>query len=102
MNRRGGRKTAPLFSWHTLGVMSKRFRRSGVALAALAALVLAVGAGAGTARGPQLTLAWQAPTPADGSAFTVSAGAPISVELAASSSEPQLVLIGARGLPGGA
>src|SRR6266508_114794 len=101
MNRRGGRKTAP-FSWHTWRVMNKRFRRTGLALAALAALVLAVGAGAGTARGPKLTLSWQAPTPADGSAFTVSAGAPVSVELAASTSEPQLVLIRARGLPDGA
>ncbi len=101
MNRRGGRKIAP-FSWHTWRVMNKRFRRTGLALAALAALVLAVGAGAGTARGPKLTLSWQAPTPADGSAFTVSAGAPVSVELAASTSEPQLVLIRARGLPDGA
>ena len=82
--------------------MTKRFRRSGVALAALAALVLAVGAGAGTARGPKLTLTWQAPTPADGSAFTVTAGSPVSFELAVSSSQPQLALIGSRGLPAGA
>jgi hypothetical protein len=82
--------------------MNKRFRRSAFALGALAALVLAVGSGAGTTRGPQLSLTWQAPTPADGSAFTVTAGSPVSVELAASSSQPQLVLIGARGLPAGA
>jgi len=82
--------------------MTKRFRRSGVALAALAALVLAVGAAAGTARGPKLTLTWQAPTPADGSAFTVTAGSPVSFELAVSSSQPQLALIGSRGLPAGA
>jgi hypothetical protein len=82
--------------------VTKRFRRSGVALATLAALVLAVGAGAETARGPELTLSWQAPTPADGSAFTIAAGSPVSVELAASSSQPQLVLIGSRGLPKGA
>ena len=82
--------------------MTKRFGRTGLAFAALAALVLAVGAGAGTARGPSLTLTWQAPTPADGSAFTVTAGSPVSFELAVSSSQPQLALIGSRGLPAGA
>jgi len=74
----------------------------GATLALSAALVFVVGAGAGTARGPKLTLSWQAPTPADGTAFTVSAGTPFSLELAASSSRPQLVLIASRKLPPGA
>jgi hypothetical protein len=82
--------------------MTRRFRRGGLGLAVLAALVPVVGAGAGTARGPKLTLTWQAPTPADGSAFTVSAGSPVTFDLAASSSQPQLVLIGSRGVPAGA
>ncbi len=75
----------------------KQITRTGIGLAALAALALAAGAGA--ARGPQLGLIWQAPTPADGAAFTVTAGEPLSVQLAASSSAPQIV---SRGLPTGA
>lgn len=73
-----------------------------MAIALLAALFLVVAAGAGTTRGPKLSLSWQAPTPGDGTAFTVTAGQPFTVELAASSSRPQLVLIGKRKLPAGA
>ena len=82
--------------------MSKRFQWTTTAIALVAALFLVVGAGAGTARGPQLALSWQAPTPADGTAYTVTAGKSFTVELAASSTEPQLVLIGKRKLPAGA
>ena len=69
---------------------------------ALTALVAAFGAGAGTSRGPDLTLRWQAPTPKDGTVFTVQAGQPLTVELAATSTGSQLVLIGKRPLPNGA
>ena len=82
--------------------MNRRFWGTTTALALLAALFLVVGAGAGTARGPSLALTWQAPTPADGTAFTVTAGEPFTLELAAASSRPQLVLIGKRKLPAGA
>jgi hypothetical protein len=82
--------------------MSRRFQGTTAGLALLAALFLVVGAGAGTARGPKLSLAWQVPTPADGTAYTVTAGEPFTLELAAASSEPQLVLIGKRMLPAGA
>ncbi|TMK80505.1 MAG: hypothetical protein E6G45_00085 [Actinobacteria bacterium] len=75
-------------------------KRNGVALATIAAL--AVAAGAGAARGPQLTLSWQAPTPRDGTAFTVSADSPFTLNLAAASTQPQLVLVGRRRLPPGA
>ncbi len=81
--------------------MSRRFQRTAAGLIAIAALALAVGAGAGTNRAPQLTLRWQAPTPSDGSAFTVNAGEPFTLELAATSSQQQLVLIGSRRLPPG-
>ena len=70
-------------------------------LIAIAAFALVVGAGAGTTRGPQLTLRWQAPTPADGTAYTVTAGEAFTLELAATSSQAQLVLIGSRALPAG-
>ena len=82
--------------------MRKRFHGTTTALALLAALFLVVGAGAGTARGPKLTLSWQAPTPRDGAAYTVTAGEVFTVELAAASTQPQLVLIGKRKLPAGA
>jgi hypothetical protein len=84
--------------------MNSRLQRTGAACAALALLVLVLtgGAGARPSRGPELTLTWQQPTPGDGTAFTVVAGSPFSMELAASSSSQQLVLIGNRGLPGGA
>ena len=49
------------------------------------ALVAVVGAGAGTTRGPQLSLHWQAPTPRDGMAFSVKAGEEVTFELASSS-----------------
>ena len=45
-------------------VMNRRFLGTALALALLATFVLVLGAGAGTARGPRLSLAWQAPTPA--------------------------------------
>jgi hypothetical protein len=82
--------------------MNRRFLQVGTVSAAIVAIVLALGAGSSAARGPKLTLSWQAPTPGDGAAFTVSAGSPFTLQLAASSSEPQLVLIGSRGLPPGA
>jgi len=81
--------------------MNRRFLQTVGALAAITALVLAVGAGAGTSRGPKLTLRWQAPTPADGTAFSVKAGEPFTLELAATSSQTQLVLIEKRRLPYG-
>jgi L,D-transpeptidase catalytic domain len=69
--------------------------------AALAALVLALTAGAETTRGPQLTLRWQAPTPGDGHAFTVKAGESVEIELAARSSTAQPVRIVKRPVPAG-
>ena len=65
--------------------MTKTLRRTTIALAALAALTAVVGAGAGTSRahGPELTIRWQAPTPRDGTAFSVKAGEPLSFQLAA-------------------
>lgn len=54
------------------------------------------------ARGPRLSVVWRAPTPADGAAFTVVAGSPLTVSLSARSSKAgELVLIGNRGLPAG-
>jgi lipoprotein-anchoring transpeptidase ErfK/SrfK len=76
---------------------ARRIRATGVALAAIAALVVAAGAGA--ARGPQLTLSWQAPTPPDGRAFTVTADTPFTLNLAASTAQPRLVLVDKRRLP---
>jgi hypothetical protein len=81
--------------------MSRWFQKTAVALTALVALVLAVGAGAGTDRGPTLSLRWQAPTPKDGAVFSVEAGQPLTLELAAASTDGQLVLIGKRPLPNG-
>jgi len=81
--------------------MRKQLQRTAIALAALTALVTVVGAGAGTSRGPSLTLRWQAPTPRDGAAFSVPAGEPFTLELAAASSGAQPVRIGTRPLPGG-
>src|SRR5439155_1448579 len=81
--------------------MSKRFHGTTTAIALLAALFLVVGAGAGTSRGPTLALSRQAPTPADGPAYTVTAGEPFRLELAAASTQPQLVPIGKRKLPAG-
>jgi hypothetical protein len=65
--------------------MTKTLRRTTIGLAALAALTAVVGAGAGTnrAHGPQLSVRWQAPTPRDGAAFSIKAGDPLSIELAA-------------------
>ena len=65
--------------------MTKTLRQTAIAFATLAALTAAVGAGAGTthAHGPQLTVRWQAPTPRDGTAFSVKAGEPLSFQLAA-------------------
>jgi hypothetical protein len=80
--------------------MRKQLLRTAIALVTLSALVAAVGAGAaGTARGPSLTLRWQAPTPRDGTAFSVPAGEPLTLELAAAGPGAQLVLIGRRPLP---
>ncbi len=82
--------------------MSRRFHVTTAVIASLAGLLLAVGAGAGTARGPNLSLMWKAPTPRDGAALSVTAGEPLTLELAARSDKPQLVLIGKRKLPAGA
>jgi hypothetical protein len=79
--------------------MSKGFRQ--IATLALTALVLAAGAGADNARGPRLTLRWLPPTPADGTAITVKAGEELRLELSATSSQAQLVLIDRRSLPYG-
>jgi L,D-transpeptidase-like protein len=79
--------------------MRKTAQRAAVSLAAVTALVAVVGAGAGTTRGPQLSLRWQAPTPRDGAALSVKAGEPLTVALAATSSQP--VLIRNRRLPAG-
>ena len=81
--------------------MSRRFQGVTATIALLAALLVVVGAGAGTARGPQLSLGWRAPTPPDGTAYTVTVGQPFTLGLAAASSQPQLVLIGTRRLPAG-
>jgi L,D-transpeptidase catalytic domain len=81
--------------------MRKKLNRIAIAFAALTALVAVLGAGAGTSRGPSLTLRWQTPTPRDGAAFSVPAGEPITLELAAASSGAQAVRIGMRPLPSG-
>jgi hypothetical protein len=81
--------------------MTKRFSKGVLVVTALGALVLAVGAGAGTSRGPELSLRWQAPTPKDGAAFSVEAGQPLELELAARSTQAQVVLIGKRPVPNG-
>lgn len=76
-------------------------RTIAVAIGTLALLALA-GAGS-AARGPKLALVWQVPTPSDGAAFTVNAGASLTITLSASSSRTgELVLLGSRTLPGGA
>jgi hypothetical protein len=77
--------------------MSRHVQKALVALAAMAALVAVVAAGAGTTRGPQLTLRWHAPTPRDGMAYAVKAGEEVSIELA---SKPGSV-IRSRRLPAG-
>jgi L,D-transpeptidase catalytic domain len=82
--------------------MSRRFKGTTAAIALLAALFLVVTAGAGTARGPELSLSWQAPTPRDGTVFTVTAGEPFALELAATSNRRQRVLVRKRKLPAGA
>jgi lipoprotein-anchoring transpeptidase ErfK/SrfK len=76
-------------------------RRIGVAVSAALAVLTLVSA-ATAARGPSLGLVWQAPTPRDGSAFTVNAGSPLTITLSATSRRDDLVLIGSRGLPAGA
>ena len=81
--------------------MSNRFQKTALSLTALGALVLAVGAGAGTDQGPTLSLRWQSPTPRDGAAFSIEVGQPFTLELAAASSQTQLVRIGRRPLPSG-
>ena len=76
--------------------MSRHVKRALGALAVLTAFVAVVGAGAGTTRGPQLSLHWQAPTPRDGTAYAVKAGEELSFELASSGSA-----IRSRPLPAG-
>jgi hypothetical protein len=86
--------------------VSRTRGRTIAAAAALAVVVAVVPAVAGAkqdARGPRLSVAWRAPTPADGAAFTVVAGSPLTIALSARSSRVgELVLIGNRGLPSGA
>lgn len=82
--------------------MSRRLQGTTALLALLAALLLVMGATAGTARGPILSLMWHAPTPPDGTAYSVTVDQPFTLELAAAGSQPQLVLIGKRKLPEGA
>ena len=79
--------------------MTKTLRQTAIALATIAALTAVVGAGAETTRahGPQLSVRWQAPTPHDGSAYTVRAGEPLSFDLAAASGS----VIRSRRLPAG-
>jgi hypothetical protein len=77
--------------------MSKTLQRTTLAFSVLLALVAVMSAGAGTARGPELSVRWHSPTPPDGAAFTVKAGEPISLELAASSGS----VIRSRRLPAG-
>jgi lipoprotein-anchoring transpeptidase ErfK/SrfK len=85
------------------GVTSrKRFRRGCVAASAALVLLTVVSA-ASAARGPQLALVWQAPTPRDGAAFTVNAGSELTIALSARSTRgTDLVLVGSRELPRGA
>src|SRR5262245_34512327 len=79
--------------------MTRRLRHTTIALAILAALTAVVGAGATTARGhgPELSMHWQAPTPRDGTAFSVKAGEPLSFDLSAGPAS----VIRSRRLPGG-
>jgi hypothetical protein len=81
--------------------MNRGFHQAAVAVTALMALGLAVGAGAGTNRGPELSLRWQTPTPKDGASFSVEAGQSLTLELAARSTQAQVVLIGKRPVPRG-
>jgi lipoprotein-anchoring transpeptidase ErfK/SrfK len=84
------------------GVSLRSWFRGGSAFAA-ALVVLAVVSGASAARGPSLALVWQAPTPRDGTAFTVNAGQELSIDLSARTTrESDLVLVGSRTLPAGA
>jgi hypothetical protein len=76
--------------------VSRDVKRVLGALAVLTALVVAVGAGAATTRGPKLNLHWQAPTPRDGTAYAVKAGEELSFELASAGST-----IRSRPLPAG-
>jgi hypothetical protein len=64
--------------------MNRNLQKALVALAALTALIAVVAAGAGTTRGPQLTLRWQTPTPRDGTAYAVKAGEALTFELRSS------------------
>jgi hypothetical protein len=82
--------------------MSRRRAHCAGIGAAIAALFVVVTAGAATTRGPQLTLHWQAPTPSDGHAFRAKVGEPLTIELAAKSSNGQVVRIVKRPVPAGA
>jgi lipoprotein-anchoring transpeptidase ErfK/SrfK len=79
--------------------MKKTLRHTTIALATLAALTAAIGAGAGTTRGhgPDLSVRWQAPTPHDGTAYSVKAGEPLGFDLAAAPGS----IIRSRRLPAG-
>jgi hypothetical protein len=81
--------------WH----QSRWARRAAAGLSA-ACVVLALAGAGSAARGPQLALVWQPPTPADGAAFTVNVGATLSIDLGAASTRPgELVIIQNRELP---
>jgi L,D-transpeptidase catalytic domain len=75
----------------------RRLQRTTLVLAVPAFLVAAVAAAAGTARAPELSVRWQAPTPRDGTAFAVKAGEQLNFALAAGSRSA----IRSRGLPAG-
>jgi L,D-transpeptidase catalytic domain len=84
------------------GVSTTRRFRGGVAAAAALLLLTVVSAAPG-ARGPQLALVWQAPTPRDGAALTVNAGSQLTIDLGARSTRAaDLVLVTSRSLPRGA
>lgn len=85
------------------GVTRRKPLRRGCVAASAALVLLTLVSAASAARGPRLSLVWQAPTPRDGAAFTVNAGSTLTIALSARSTrETDLVLIGSRSLPGGA
>jgi lipoprotein-anchoring transpeptidase ErfK/SrfK len=82
--------------------MNRRLLILATAIAAAFSLGAVVAASAGPARGPRLTLHWQAPTPRDGAAFTAIAGEPFTLELAAAGAGSNPVIVRRRHLPQGA
>jgi len=74
------------------------------ACALLCLFVFAVLAGTASARPGALVVAWQAPTPADGTQLKASPGSTLSIQLAASATGGPVLnaRIGSQGLPAGA